>query len=295
MSETWPGESAHPREHLQDLLDGRLPVTAAEAVRAHMDTCQACQGEWTRLERARAAAALLREEYAVPADLLGTIVGTLDAEDASRVRGQAADDHLGPAPSGRQPRPQPVTTRRRWLVLGGLAAAATVAFFVWRPRPRAMPLSIQVARDFVAVDAGTLALERRTARAGELEAFFAQPGGAAAPLRVRVFDLTMMGITLEGGTRHTLNGVPSALYTYRTATGERIVCQMFEGGTGDLPETPDLRQNNGFSFHVSRVVLDSRAVTLVFWQEGNIICVLASDLPTEDVVKLAFAKAMRPA
>lgn len=33
--------------------------------------------------------------------------------------------------------------------------------------------------------------------------------------------------------------------------------------------------------------------TQVFWQEGPTACVLVSDLPTEDVVQLAFAKAMK--
>lgn len=32
---------------------------------------------------------------------------------------------------------------------------------------------------------------------------------------------------------------------------------------------------------------------LVFWQEGDVICVLASDARPEDVIALAFAKAVR--
>lgn len=296
MSTTWPGESAHPREELQDLLDGRLPAPAAEAVRAHMATCDVCRREWVGLERARAAAALLREERDVPSDLFGAVAGTLDAEDASTRGVPVADHRAEPTADVIEPRSAPVLRTRRWVVLSGLAAAATVGLLVWGRRRRpAPPLPLQVARDFAAVDGGTLALERRTAQVGELEAFFAQPSGGIAPLRVRVFDLAMMGFTLEGGTRHVLNGVPSALYAYRTASGERIVCQMFEGGQDDLPATTDIRENNGFRFHVSRVVLGARAVTLVFWQEGDIVCVLASALPAEEVVKLAVAKAMRPA
>jgi hypothetical protein len=33
----------------------------------------------------------------------------------------------------------------------------------------------------------------------------------------------------------------------------------------------------------------------VFWQEGELVCVLASDRPMEEVVALAVAKAMAPA
>lgn len=33
--------------------------------------------------------------------------------------------------------------------------------------------------------------------------------------------------------------------------------------------------------------------SVAFWQEGNIVCVLASDLPMEDLIRLAFLKAMK--
>jgi hypothetical protein len=36
-------------------------------------------------------------------------------------------------------------------------------------------------------------------------------------------------------------------------------------------------------------------VTVVFWQEGDLVCVLASELPAAEVVALAVAKAMAPA
>jgi hypothetical protein len=36
-------------------------------------------------------------------------------------------------------------------------------------------------------------------------------------------------------------------------------------------------------------------VTLAFWQEGELVCVLAAELPAAEVVALAIAKAMAPA
>jgi hypothetical protein len=64
---------------------------------------------------------------------------------------------------------------------------------------------------------------------------------------------------------------------------------MYEGTVRELPPTKDVRQHNGFTFHVYR----SGNVTVVFWQEDGVVCVLASNAPVEDVVQLAFAKAMR--
>jgi anti-sigma factor RsiW len=175
--------------------------------------------------------------------------------------------------------------------VGALAATVLLAAWVWWGRSGSGDVSVpaQAARDFVAVaENGSLALERRTDRAADLEAFFAEAPNAP---RVRVIDLGMMGFTLEGGRRHVIGGVPSALYVYRGTDGQRLACQMFEGRLEDLPPTADLRENNGFMFRVYR----DGDVSMVFWQEGDLVCVLVSRLPVEEVVALAFAKAMRPA
>jgi anti-sigma factor RsiW len=303
MSQTWADGSAHPREELQDLLDGRLSATEADTVRAHLATCDACRHEWAQLEIGQAAAAQLRVERDMPADLLASVRASLVAEDGAprAVQGAVGDAVEGAA--GRSTRPGEVASAGegasmsplwgwRSVVGVGAALAAVLALLVWGRQAVDVSVPVLVARDFVAVvDEGTLRLERQTAQAAELEAFFATPraGGPSQP--VRVIDLAMMGFVLEGGTRHTLGGVPSALYSYRSGSGERIVCQMFEGRLEDLPPTADVRESNGFTFRVFR----EGDVTLVFWQEGEIVCVLVSRLPAEEVVKLAFAKAMRPA
>jgi anti-sigma factor RsiW len=101
----------------------------------------------------------------------------------------------------------------------------------------------------------------------------------------------MMGYTLAGGRAHTIGGRPSALYVYDKAPSSRLVCQMYEGVLDELPATDDVRQNGAFTFRV----FHQGPVTLVFWQEGSIVCVLVSDLPAAEVVQLAMAKAMLPA
>ena len=119
-----------------------------------------------------------------------------------------------------------------------------------------------------------------------LEAHFTRTGLAG----IRVLDLAMMGFVLEGGSRHDLGGRPSALYVYRDRSGRPLVCQMYAGSLADLPLTGDLRDNGRFRFHV----YSEGGATTVFWQEGPIVCALASRMPLDDVVALAFAKAMLP-
>jgi hypothetical protein len=63
---------------------------------------------------------------------------------------------------------------------------------------------------------------------------------------------------------------------------------MFEGSARDLPPGADMRRHGGISFFVYR--RDTR--TLVFWPEGEVLCVLTSDADAEEVIALAFAKAV---
>jgi hypothetical protein len=101
----------------------------------------------------------------------------------------------------------------------------------------------------------------------------------------------MMGWTLEGGTRRRFGNVPVALYAYRSSSATDLVCQMYPGLLAELPAADAVRHENGFEFRV----YTRDGVTLVFWQEGELVCVLAAELPAGEVVALAIAKAMTPA
>jgi len=63
---------------------------------------------------------------------------------------------------------------------------------------------------------------------------------------------------------------------------------MFEGRIETLPKGATLRQNKGVTFYV----YETGGITAVLWPEGAVICALVSDIKPEEVVQLAFAKAM---
>ena len=50
-----------------------------------------------------------------------------------------------------------------------------------------------------------------------------------------------------------------------------------------------LRENKGIRFYIYRV----NGLTAAFWQEGAVTCVLTSDIASEEVIQLAFAKAVK--
>lgn len=271
--------SPHSDEQLLDYLDGRLDMPATATVRAHLEVCAECRAIHHDLLTARDAAVVLRHEAPMPADLLASVSRALDADGASPPR----TAHIPPDDIA-VPRVHPVFR----LALGGLAAAALVLLYLQVGSvPGDQDLPGLVARDARAVGSRSLPLAMTSSDAGALERYFADTPGP----RVRVIDLAMMQIALEGGARHVLGGRPSALYSYRTPSGARLVCQMYEGRLADLPPPSAVRDANGFRFQVYA----RDGITLVFWQEGDLVCVLASELPAEEVIALAQAKAMAPA
>lgn len=254
---------------LQDFLDGRLDHTRQAEVRAHLDGCPDCRRKVEAMRWVRDVALKQLPGEEVPPALADRVATALDA----------ADERARPATM--------VTTGRRWgkWVGGGalLATAALALLLVSRSRA---DLPAAVARDFAEYSSGRLALDLPSSDGAAVESLFAK-GGIA--YRTRVFDLSMMQYRLVGGRLHRLRDRPSALFAYRGPDGRDLMCQMYEGRLADLPRSDDVRDHNGITFRVYRVA----RLTLVFWQEDTVVCVLVSDAESETVIQLAYAKAVK--
>jgi len=255
--------TSHLGATLQDFLDGRLDAARQAEVRLHLDGCSQCRSELEALRWVRDVALRQLPSEEVPPALAARVAAALDAPH----------------------RPIRRLTRRRLAAAGALLAAAAVALLLLAlPRE---DLADAVARDYTAYSTGSLELGLRSSDGAAVESLFVR-GGIA--FRTRVFDVAMMQYRLVGGRVHRLRGRPSALFVYRGPEGRVLLCQMYEGLLADLPPTADVRQHNGVTFRVYR----AGALTLVFWQEGAVVCVLASDAESEAVVQLAYAKAVAP-
>lgn len=249
----------HYDDELQDLLDRRLDAESEARIRAHVDQCARCRQEFENLawvKRVVAAGELAQP----PMGLERSIRDSLDGE------------HRRVLP-------------RRVL----LATAASLVFgavgAVWiLSRPR-KTLPAIVAHDYERFRSGALTLDVRATRPDDLEAFFRT---RAIPFQTRVLDLAMMRYYVQGARIHELAGQPSAFFVYRGDAGELLVCQMYPGRLEDLPIADEVRDHRGFRFQVYR----HQHVTVVFWQEHEIVCVLAGDFGEREVVALAFEKAM---
>jgi anti-sigma factor RsiW len=260
-------DERHPREELDLLVDGRLTPERRSQVEAHVAGCERCR---RALDAMRSAKAVLRDrlpEREVPATLSARVTAALDRVDRE---------------SGPPARAFPVARR---VALGlGLAAAAALAVLLLRePRDDFLEAA---AEDLAQVRAAEVPMDLETADPAALERYFAEAG---LSFPARVFDFGMMGYQLVGGRVNRMEGRSSALFAYRDEDGRTIVCQMYEGQLEELPAADEERENNAIRFRIYRV----GDVTLVFWQEGTVVCVLTSYGDPEEAIQLAFAKAIR--
>ena len=265
-----PTPQGHFKDELQDWLDGRLDAPTCDLVEQHVETCAECRREYEAMAWTKQSVAKHFPAAAAPAALRTSILQAIHNDTVP-----ADAETAQPSFWRRQGRP----------ILAAAALLMIVALlaFLWSNR-RADVLA-EVAQDFKAYQAQELALELNTADVKKMESYFAAHGVA---FNTRVFDLGMMQYQLVGGRVQKPGRAPRAMFVYQGPTKQKLVCQMFAGRVSDLPKGATLRENKGLTFHTYQ----RDGLTAVFWPEGTVICVLVSDLEPEQVVQLAFAKAM---
>ncbi|MBI3402256.1 MAG: zf-HC2 domain-containing protein [Acidobacteria bacterium] len=248
---------------LQDLLDGRLNPDEQARVQAHVDECAECRSVLEDLRRGRAWARDGLPAADVPPDLVDDLRRRLDGATRSR-----SATWIG---------------RRRFLAIGAGAVAAGLATAVYVRRGHDWPNeAIDAYREF---RAGRRPFDAETPDPPALEAFFR----TRVPFHTRVFDFGMMNYRLAGGRVDRLGGRAAALYVYAGPDNRHLVCEMFVGTLTELTEPSERREHNGIPF----VIYRRGAYTAVFWPETNVLCVVVSDMPAEETIALAFAKAVK--
>ena len=266
------GQTDHPIDLLQDALDGRLDESQRAALDAHLATCGRCRHELAALRWTKAQLQGVASAEDSPGDLVFRLRQALDNEDR-RLSETVQPD--------RRQRTSRVSVAY-WLG----AAAAIIIAIVWMTSRSEVAAPTQAAEDFRAVSSGSMPLEVQTTDPATLESRLQSAG---LPFAARVFDFGMMKYSLVGGGVHRFQGRSSALFAYRSADGRAVVCQMYEGPASELPAPAERRRQNDIDFLVYR----EGALTVVFWQEGDVLCVLVADGDSESAIQLAFAKAVK--
>jgi anti-sigma factor RsiW len=267
-----PTPPKHFKDEIQALLDERLDAAMRVEVERHLQQCEECRREFEAFRWTKRVAAKRLGRATAPAELRETVLRALKSS------GLPQNVEAPPASFWRANR-RPILA---WAAVALILAILSAAYF-----HNQRTLLDAVAQDFRDYQSRKLGLELYTSDAKQMEAFFATHGIA---FNTRVFDLGMMNYQLSGGRVERFHGQPAALFVYRGPANQVLHCRMYAGSIAKLPPGAIERENKGIKFHIYR----ARGLTMVFWQEGAVVCVLSSDIESEEVVQLAFAKAMTP-
>jgi anti-sigma factor RsiW len=261
--------SEHFHDEIQDLLDNRLDAPRRAEVERHVEACPECQHEFEALRWTKSFAAKQFAAKGAPSELRENILRALEAE-----AGSAKTIPLRPDLQMRKLKP--IMAWAAALVALGILA------FILLPKHRTLPQV--VARDFRSYQNQKLSLELNTPEVKKMEAFFERSG---LPFTPHVYDLSAKNYPLVGGRVQYLQSRRTEWVVYRGTNNEALVCQMYVGNVSELPAGAVEREHRGKKFHIYQI----KGVTMVFWQDHKVVCVLISDMPAENVVQLAFAKA----
>jgi anti-sigma factor RsiW len=262
----------HPIEDIRLLVEGNLPMERDSALRDHLSACGRCRAELDAMRKVRSALHASLPRVAVPEDVTRRIRAALEAEARASTESPLSD--------------RPAVSRRTFIQRGAiaLAVAAGIAAVFFRMRPR--DLVAEAESDFLRFSSDRFQLGLATSTPSTLEDYL-RAGDLG--FSTRVFDFGMMGYSLVGGSVHETAGRDAALFAYRAADGRPLVCQMYVGSLEQLREPASPRLVNGIDFRVYAL----EAVTLVFWEEGRVMCVLAAQEDPAAALELAVAKAVR--
>jgi anti-sigma factor RsiW len=265
-----PPPLKHFKDEIQDLLDNRLAPEMRAEVERHLASCEECRREFEAMRWTKQFAAKQFATPKAPAELRERITQSLREGDPRAITQVLR-------PGFRLPRlARIVAPATAFLIV----AVLIFVFVIGRPAQTEI-----VARDYRNYRAQKLTLELISSDVKQMETFFA---GHGISFKTRVFDLGMMNYRLMGGRVQCIHGATRALFAYQGSPNQVLVCEMYAGKVAELPARAFERESNGVRFYV----YTNKNLTSVFWQEGAVVCVLTSDIPSEQVVQLAYVKAM---
>ena len=172
-------------------------------------------------------------------------------------------------------------TRRGILSAVGVAVGVLAVLLLSR-RPSGDAPSAALG-DWYRIASGRLHLEIRSANPSAVSGFFVE---RALPFAVEPGTVPLPGYRLIGAHVRAIGGRPSALAVHRDARNKIVVCQRFVGRVEELPRPDRTFARGAVKVHLHRF----RRGNVVFWQDGAVIRSLASDVPGEELVRIAFSR-----
>ena len=261
-------------ELITGLVDGELTADEQSIIEAHLSACSDCTRQYG-LEKSLKAQTRMAASKIVAPELLR----------------QAIERQL--ASPGRAPAPVKGSFFTRWfenpLVRPVFAAALLLMLFVPLYYTLKPGTNVAVAAFPIHQEVNRGDQYKKMAPVTDMAAFKAQLVAAGAgKFGPMGYDLSMMRIYPVAGFIRQLDG-RYAIVTVYQGTGPAVTCITMLGSEDDAPRGSKL-------FHDSEKKLNfysfaSNGVNGVLHQEGDVICIMLSDMPPADLLELVRAKA----
>ncbi len=264
---------AEAQELITALIDQELGQAERSSLEVHLSECSGCrlafEEESALKEKIREAA----RDINAPAHLRNRILSDpriFPEKNRSTWRWQ---DYLRPMS----------TVLRPILALALLLAIALPTFVLLKSSSE--PIAVAALETYDRFIKGQLPV-RRTDNANEIvEQLTRTVGGHFHPMG---YDLTAMGLRPVAGLVREIDGRKVLVAIYQ-GQGGTLFCYTFIGSEVDAP--PDAARFFDPGKKMSFYAFSRGQVNAVLHREGEVICILASEMPMEELLALAQSKA----
>jgi anti-sigma factor (TIGR02949 family) len=259
-------------ELITALVDGALPHPETASLETHLEACANCRRFLNEERALKQATRRIAERVQAPESLRAKIVSTAQIFP-ERNSSKSWRDFIWP-----------LTLSYRPALAGALVVAVVFSVFYFFGHKKE-PMAIYALESYGAVLRGELPV-RTAANPDEIAEQLTRKVGRR--FRPMGYDFSAMDLRPVAGLAREIQGRELLLAVYR-GKGDAIFCYTFIGNEDDAPATaarffdPD-KKINFYAFSMG-------TVNAVLHREGEVICILASEMPMDELLALARSKA----
>ena len=260
-------------ELITALVDRALPDSDAASLEAHLKGCANCRRVLHEERSLKQAVQRIGERVRAPESLRAKIISDTRIFPERSRPARPWRDFIWPTLLGYRP------------ALGGALVIAVVlsAFYFFSHKKE--PIAIAALDSYGLVLKGELPVQR-TANPDEIaERLTRAVGGRFHPMG---YDFSAMDLRPVAGLVREIEGRELLLAIYQGG-GDAIFCYTFIGNEEDAPRNAARFFDPDKKIHF--YAFSSGAVNAVLHREGEVICILASEMPMDKLLALAKSKA----
>jgi mycothiol system anti-sigma-R factor len=263
------------QEYITPLVDRELSGIERSSIEGHLQECSRCRSIYETERTLKQAVSAAGTEFSAPAEL----------------RHRILSDHRIFASGDTAARRWTEGIRRAWLGAPALRPALALAFFavlifslLYLVRPTAEPIALAALQVQKKIIAGDIVLHK-TSDPDELRDWLSRSvEGSFAPVQ---YDFSALRLERVGGTVETING-RKVLVTVYAGNDRSVTCFTFIGTESDAPEGATVIAD---PVKPARFYLFSDgALHAVLHRDKNMICILVSELPANELVAMIRAQ-----